>query len=393
MSTNYNKKFPIIFYILIPLFSAFAPLAFVELYFILFRPVPFSFEKNMDFIPDQFTGYKMKPNSLGYYKDIPASINSHGHRNDEVPLHKKLHTFRILVLGDSFTAGDNVGQNEAYPQALERLLNQTSKQKVEVINAGVSGWAPFQYAQYYENYGIHFEPDLVIVGFFVSNDTYIDTNNIDGTQTAVFGRRVKRKKGFFRLSQATKVLLYKYFNTFRFFINKSSGNITTPKSFKRKNCDDFATFYTGLYSGRMSNHLKHKKISNEQYKLMGNNIQQIARIKKISEKNKTHFIVVLIPDENQVNKSLQQALFSSTNPFLKNISKPDNYNFKMPQKLLNELFSDDAIKTIDLLDAFQADDRCLYQNDTHWIPDGHMLAAAIIEGEVLPLIDQQTFTE
>ena len=51
--------------------------------------------------------------------------------------------FRILVLGDSFTVGANVRQEEAYPKVLEKRLQSVYGPRIQVVNAGVGGWDPF----------------------------------------------------------------------------------------------------------------------------------------------------------------------------------------------------------------------------------------------------------
>jgi hypothetical protein len=123
----------------------------VELLFAVFHPLPFAIEQAMYFQPDPFTGYRLKPLGVGSYQNgIPAIANSHGHRDDEVTLNKKPGTYRILVIGDSFTVGANVMQEEAYPQVLEVLLNQNSPVPTEVINSGVGGWESFHYAYWNE---------------------------------------------------------------------------------------------------------------------------------------------------------------------------------------------------------------------------------------------------
>ena len=161
------------FYVLVPAISAIFTLVVVEIALLIFHPIPFSIETNMYFEEDAYTGYRLKPNATGYFQDqIIAQTNEHGHRDRSIPIEKTDESLRILVLGDSFTVGANVKQEDAYPQVLESLLNKNSAQPIVVINAGVGGWEPFNYAQYYENYGNQFSPDLILIGFFVGNDTY-----------------------------------------------------------------------------------------------------------------------------------------------------------------------------------------------------------------------------
>ena len=143
---------PTWWYVVVPLLSALLTVALIEAGLAIFHPIPFSIESNMYFEPDPFTGYRLKPNATGYFqRQIPARTNAHGHRGRPVAEEKPEGTFRILVLGDSFTAGANVAEESAYPQVLERRLNEVAARPVEVVNTGVGGWEPFQYAEYYDD--------------------------------------------------------------------------------------------------------------------------------------------------------------------------------------------------------------------------------------------------
>ena len=82
-------------------------------------------------------------------------------------------TFRILLLGDSFTEAVQVEQRETTAAVLEaRLRAARPGLNVEVINAGVAGWGTGIEGLYLDNEGYRFEPDLVLVGFFVGNDLH-----------------------------------------------------------------------------------------------------------------------------------------------------------------------------------------------------------------------------
>lgn len=67
---------------------------------------------------------------------------------------------RIAVLGDSFTFGEEVSDNETYSYYLQELLPDT-----EVINFGVHGYAHDQMLLYLENEVLKYNPDIVILGF------------------------------------------------------------------------------------------------------------------------------------------------------------------------------------------------------------------------------------
>src|SRR5262249_21262173 len=163
-------RWEMLYRVLVPLAAFLLAIGALELGLALFYRVPSSIESNMVFVADPYTGFRLMPGGAGHFQmGIPAVANSHGHRAVEVPLKKPPGVFRILVIGDSFTVGANVRQEEAYPKVLERRLRAAYGPRIEVINAGVGGWDPIQYAEYFEHYGREFEPDLVLVGFFVGN--------------------------------------------------------------------------------------------------------------------------------------------------------------------------------------------------------------------------------
>lgn len=68
---------------------------------------------------------------------------------------------RIVVIGDSYTWGERVRNGETYADRLAELLPG-----VEVINLGVHGYGTDQQFLYLREFGLRFDPDLVILGFF-----------------------------------------------------------------------------------------------------------------------------------------------------------------------------------------------------------------------------------
>ena len=75
--------------------------------------------------------------------------------------------FRVLLLGDSFTAGLEVDKDETFEAICEQQL--AAYGPVEVINAGVRGYNLDNILGFLENEGITYEPDLVVY-LFAEND-------------------------------------------------------------------------------------------------------------------------------------------------------------------------------------------------------------------------------
>jgi hypothetical protein len=107
------------------------------------------------------------PVLYGLNPDHPE-ISAQGLRDDEVVTPKPPHLWRVLLLGDSIAYGMLVPREQAFPDRIERELNDRMP-PVEVVNAGVSGYTPYNQLQYYLAHGRAFEPDLVVVAFCMND--------------------------------------------------------------------------------------------------------------------------------------------------------------------------------------------------------------------------------
>lgn len=119
---------------------------------------------------------ELKPGTFDYYGFItPLNkttiiINSEGFRDHEYPIEKKNGTYRIAVIGDSFTFGMGVESEDSYPKKLESILNsRTAGMNYEVMNFGVISYNTFQEVKFLKDKALKYKPDIVIVGY-LSND-------------------------------------------------------------------------------------------------------------------------------------------------------------------------------------------------------------------------------
>jgi hypothetical protein len=127
---------------------------------------------------DPEVGYQLEPDiDLVHVWDGHDSVtriqtNHLGLRGADLPLEKAPGEYRILMLGDSYTFGYGVADQDTFAQVLERRLREADVAggRLRVINAGVIGYSTAQAMLQYELYGRRLDPDLVILNVFVGND-------------------------------------------------------------------------------------------------------------------------------------------------------------------------------------------------------------------------------
>lgn len=363
-----ERRWPRSLVVGVPAVSALVALLAVEIGLRLFHPVPYAPEHNMVFDPDPDTGYRLRPGGVAFFGNGARAVASgQGFRNREIGP-KRPGGFRILAVGDSFTEGAGVEAREAWPQVLEGLLARRSPRPVEVVNTGVGGWDPFQYAQFVESRGLALGPDLVVVGFFVGNDTYSRFLAVDALWTAVGGRRVTREAAR-RPSIRLEVFLQEHFHLARALRGRAPG---FPP---RRTCEDFSPWLLEAETGRLDNH---RLRSAEGDARARPNVDEILRIRTLAAVHDVPVVVAIFPEELQVHAALRERLLAGRDA--------GAYDFEMPQAMLREMLAGEGLVVVDLLDVFRRDGRCLYQNDTHWNAEGQAVAARALAAVVLPLI-------
>lgn len=143
-----------------------------------------------EFVKEECLPFRARPNSITINRPWPASkerefqfefkTNSLGFRDIERSFTKPQGVFRILALGDSFTAGAGSRYEGTYPYQLEGLFKRRTGNhpRVEVINFGQCRYWPEPERILFETLGIKFKPDLILLGFNLGDisDTYVGIN-------------------------------------------------------------------------------------------------------------------------------------------------------------------------------------------------------------------------
>lgn len=90
--------------------------------------------------------------------------NASGLRRKEQLTEKQPGTVRVLCIGDSFTFGPYVSNQDTFPSIAEELLNHSqSNHKFEILNAGVVGYFLRRQKDLYISQARGVEPDIVVL--------------------------------------------------------------------------------------------------------------------------------------------------------------------------------------------------------------------------------------
>jgi hypothetical protein len=373
------------------------------------------------------TGYYEKDKYIGW-KGIPGKetkwvegrifsyvkMNSHGFRDRERNYEKGKDIFRVVVLGDSYTAGLQVPLEQTFPYILEEKLNsEKSSKRLEVLNLGVAGFGTAQEYLTLKHYGLRYHPDLVILAFYINNDVLDNSLVLDSKLT---GRNINdRIRPYFALNngkleelpfkiQASnpgngegeakrdvagqlqiKYLILKFSTKFFpnvFYSLEDRINGTTwlanflwksgIKKSKPESLDKFLIKF-GVYA--------------EEYTFEWQNAWEVTealilKLAKELEVNKIRFLVVIIPKLDK----LQPYRFELPRDGDKNPQQGVlRFDLKKPERILSNFLEANKIDYLLLRPEFEKyikgtgkDLHFQYNYEDHWNANGHALAAQLI---------------
>jgi len=300
-----------------------------------------------------YPSYIFYDNSYNRFRGRPLAddydfrLNSRGFKDVERKQEKDPGVYRILGLGDSFAFGV-VPHKFNFMTLLEKQLNQCNK--VEVINMGIPWLDPEDFLSVMVHEGLEFNPDLVMVCFFIGRDF------------------LPNERSLYTYSHAASFLKFLY-DLHRGY----EGQIYHGKSIYE---DDKPTLTDEVFmhceKGRSRIFVKNY----EKFKsLFGGAVSPLRRMKDICQARGIDLMVVMIPDEMQVNAQLQTEVVTATN------RSADQFDFDLPNRMLSHELENMKVKQLDLLEPFkQASmrERLYKLRDTHWNIPGNKLAAELI---------------
>ncbi|HEX2163848.1 MAG TPA: SGNH/GDSL hydrolase family protein [Thermoanaerobaculia bacterium] len=298
-------------------------------------------------------------------------LSSRGFRTPEYREEKAPGTLRVVVLGDSFAFGANGVPYEAlWHQVLGRELGAATGRPVEVINLGMPAVGPRFELRLWELEGRRLDADLVVLGFFVGNDLtdegdepLASTFEGDLAQRSVLVRLVRnalrRRTGLAEAAGGTGGAA------------AAEGGEVLPLD--AGGFDPGAPLLTeeawlDMEEGRLLA-IAGPDTGRFRRLVAGANLL-LERIARQVEASGARFVLLLIPDEGQVDRALARRIAERSGFAL---------DLDRPQRSLLPWLADRRIPHLDLLPLFrrrhEAGGPPLYRfQDTHWSVAGNRLA-------------------
>ena len=344
---------------------------FISLEILMIVFDPYLFKGFYEYDPD--LGFRVRPHSPS---DDGTLTNQFGFNARDYPLQKTPGVFRILVIGDSFNwAGGREGN---YTALLERMFeHRDGSHEIDVINAGYPMTHTGEELAMLKKYGLQYNPDLVVLGFFVGND-FVDADPdrkrivVNGLYMDISKRRELRVLGYPIIPQSRLLMFIKQ----KYRIYEEAKKAALENRDQQKQPGTFSEdTYLDIERGRLEffnsspSRPKHFQ-ANVDYIL-----QSISEMNELLNSRNIKLVVAIYPDEFQINEKLLQAVLD------KYKLRRDDYDLNPGQSLLKPFLDSKGIPFVDFTDRFRAEGKKqdLYLlRDTHWNSAGNQLAADML---------------
>lgn len=345
---------------------------------------PYLFKNPFEYDPDMgFRARAYFPNGLGRIGrgNDGTLTNRFGFNDRDYPLEKTPGTFRILVVGDSFGWAGGLEGN--YTALLERMFeDRYGLRHVEVVNTGYPGTHTGEQLIMLKKFGLQYNPDLVILGFFAGNDFFDANPN---------RKRIVLNNYFFDIDKRYehRFLGYPIVAQSRLWLFlKHKFEFASSDKLAKREAEEWSaqtgqptpvlnlpaeTYYN---SQRAKLEFFNQKTSAERFGDHTRYIfEAIEQMNQLLKSRSIKFVVAIYPDEFQVNPVQFDSLVKRFQ-----LQKED-YDLNLAQNLLKTFLESKQISCLDMLDRFRIEEkhRELYMfRNTHWNDAGNEFAARIL---------------
>lgn len=313
------------------------------------------------------------------------TINADGHRGPRAG-ERGPAAYRIAALGDSFTFGYGVEEEQAWPRRLEAMLNEgrSPGRRVEVLNLGIGGYGTWQEAALLDEICARWKPDLALVAFYIGNDPQ------DNTRTAPAGETGARQEGEGTPAGAAPIEGARASLPSRAErLKRWLGGRSQLYNLVATRADDLLV-RTGarrlVYPFEMD--ILRPGATPEVARAWEDTRRALARLADVARRHDVRLVLLLVPMKHQVSDAVWRRLLQ----YYGGLSEGDgagSFDRERPQRMLAGIATGEGIELLDLLPALREDARAAgdgsvlyWPRDQHWTARGHEAAARAIRSVI-----------
>lgn len=326
---------------------------------------------------------------------VTHQSNADGFKTPVIAKEKPAGFFRIVLLGDSMTEAIQVPDRQSMRALLEGMMQeymdgQADRLHAEVVNLGYSGYGTAQEYLALKEFGISYQPDVVVLNFFADNDVANNSVVLEGGKSKPFFEVAKdgqlkqvvfpQKPTSGKIkSMVTDYLVLPRFVFEKYRIVKSNFELSQKKSSTEPHVMNEGGDGATSVQGRAGVYAR-------EYDAVWNKAWEttralIAATQREAVQAGAHFVLVSIPAGRQVVPSWAAEHREAMGP--------SNIDMEKPELLLRSMADEDHIEFISLYEAFHNEPAIAeyyIQGDGHLSVIGHQaVAQRIFEAITRPI--------
>jgi hypothetical protein len=358
----------------------------------------YEFSSTVLWQPHAYYGWGHIPRAAGWVKRCLGRrvewtryvrINSRGLRDREIP-YERTDAYRILLLGDSYTEGVQVEEQDMVSRRLEAALaaGPAGRRPIEVVNAGHAAYGTDNELLFYRHEGRKYRPDLVLLLFTTENDVLENYTPIlrsipfyygdkpyfvfEGGRLVLKNFPLAETRGGNRFLTGGGQVLNRYSVLYRFLRTHGLPLVRAAAA------ADPPTFPPGPLGALLR---RYPPEWNEAWRVTR---ALVRRLRRAVERDGARFAVAVVSGGYEVAPQRWK-----TRLYLAK-QRPMYYDQDKAYRLITRFLRRRRIPSIPLRDAFREQLRVTgkdgyYPRDPHWDAAGHGLAAEVIARELVAL--------
>lgn len=323
-------------------------------------------------VPDAHRHHAMVPGSQSEIRQRDFAyiqrVNQLGLRGRETTVEKPAGTIRVLMLGDSFTMGKGVEDDETFSVLVERALQEhlaaCGGRSVEVLNGGIDSYAPILSYIYFDRELVRLAPDLVVLNFdnsdLIQEAAYRRQAVHDQNGAIVAVPQVAQESAYERFVSWTSRNLF-FTRTLLVYVNRAMEHreLTVRQAVNEVGRETFAH----TLEGDIDRTAQWQDV-----------FESIGRLQHRAESSGAEFLLSTYPWAHQVGES-------GWVPGRYNFMKQGERTTDLTRQTIRERSAALGIDVFEALPAFQqhqGSEPLYFDYDPHWTAAGHRVMAGAL---------------